>query len=110
MQDCAGHRRIADIGASVSRPLAARGIDVIINFRNKGSRAEEVADLVRAAGRRAILAQADIADKAEVKNMMQVAGEAGRIDLLILNASGESKKDKPGRIVFVTSHLAHFYG
>jgi NADP-dependent 3-hydroxy acid dehydrogenase YdfG len=110
LKDCAGHRRIAEIEPSVSRPLAASGTDVIISFRNKGPRAEEVADLVRAAGRRAILAEADIADETEVKNMMQVAGEVGRIDLLILNASGESKKDKPGRIVFVTSHLAHFYG
>lgn len=124
------------IGANVSRLLAARGADVIINFRSKGPRAEKVAASVRAVGRRAILAQADITDETEVKNMMLVAEEAGRIDLLILNASGGLEKDKPadyamnlnltaqermvnlalplmskgGRIVFVTSHLAHFHG
>jgi NAD(P)-dependent dehydrogenase (short-subunit alcohol dehydrogenase family) len=124
------------IGANVSRLLAAGGADVIINFRSKGPRAEEVAGLVRAAGRRAFLAQADITNAAEVKNMIQVAEEAGRIDFLILNASGGLEKDKPadyamnlnltaqermvnsalplmpagGRIVFVTSHLAHFHG
>ena len=124
------------IGASVTRLLAAGGADVIINFRSKGPRAQEVANAVRAAGRRAWLAQADITDEAEVHSMMQVAAEAGRIDLLILNACGGLEKDKPadyamqlnltaqerlvnlalplmprgGRIVFVTSHLAHFYG
>jgi NAD(P)-dependent dehydrogenase (short-subunit alcohol dehydrogenase family) len=124
------------IGANVSCLLAASGADVIINFRSKGPRAEEVANSVRAAGRRAFLAQADITDEAEVKTMMQAAEEAGRINLLILNASGGLEKDKPadyamnlnltaqermvnlalplipegGRIVFVTSHLAHFHG
>jgi len=125
------------IGASVSRQLAAKGADIVINFRSKGPRAEGVADDVRAAGRRAILAQADITDEIEVESMVEkIAVEAGRLDLLILNASGGLEKDKPadyamhlnhtsqvrlvdlalplmaegGRIVFVTSHLAHFYG
>ena len=124
------------VGASVSRLLAASGAHVIINFRSKRPRAEEVAASVRAEGRRAFLAQADITRETEVKNMMQVAGEAGRIDVLILNASGGLEKDKPadyamnlnavaqervvdmalplmpkgGRIIFVTSHLAHFHG
>lgn len=124
------------IGASVSRLLAAGGADVIINFRSKGPRAEEVAAAVRASGRRAFLAQADITNEVEVKSMVPVINAAGRLDLLVLNASGGLEKDKPadyamhlnltaqerlvelalplmtpgGRIVFVTSHLAHFYG
>src|SRR4051794_24795457 len=48
------------IGGAVARLLAARGADVVINYRNKSPRAEEVAAAVRAAGRRALLAQADI--------------------------------------------------
>ena len=124
------------VGASVARLLAASGADVVINFRSKRPRAEEVAASVRAEGRRAFLAQADITREAEVKNMMQVAEEAGRIDVLVLNASGGLEKDKPadyamnlnavaqervvdvalplmpegGRIIFITSHLAHFHG
>lgn len=124
------------VGASVSRLLSQRGADVIINFRSKGPRAEEVAASVRANGRRAFLAQADITDETQVRAMMEVAQEAGRVDLLILNASGGLERDKPadyamqlnlsaqerlvelslplmpsgGRIVFVTSHLAHFHG
>ncbi len=83
------------VGASVSHLLAASGADVVINFRSKRPRAEEVAALVRAAGRRAFLAQADITRETEIKNMMQVAGEAGRIDVLILYASGGLEKDRP---------------
>ncbi len=124
------------IGASTARLLSRRGADVIINFRSKLSRAEEVAASVRANGRHAFLAGADITDEAQVRAMMKVAEEAGGIDLLVLNASGGLEKDKPsdyamqlnlsaqerlvelalplvprgGRIVFVTSHLAHFHG
>ncbi len=124
------------VGASTARLLSRRGADVVINFHSKKARAEEVAASVRANGRRAFLAQADITDEAQVRAMMEVAEEAGRIDLLVLNASGGLEKDKPadyamqlnlsaqerlvelalplmprgGRIVFVTSHLAHFHG
>ena len=124
------------IGAEVARRLAGAGADVIINFRSKAPRAEEVAAQVRATGRRAFLVQADITVEAEVANMMQLAAKTGVIDLLILNASGGLEKNKAddyamdlnltaqvrmidmalplmpagGRIVFVTSHLAHFHG
>jgi len=124
------------IGASVARGLAELGADVVINYRSKGPRAEEVAAFVRALGRRAWLAPADITDEAQVRDMMRVVGEAGRLDVLVLNASGGLEKDKPADyamqlnlsaqtrlvdlalplmprgacIAFVTSHLAHFHG
>lgn len=125
------------VGAATAGFLADRGADVAINYRSKGPRAEAIADRVRATGQQAILAQADITSAADVQQMMQrVKDTAGRLDLLILNASGGLEKDKAadyammlnltaqtqlaelalplmsagGRIVFVTSHLAHFYG
>lgn len=124
------------VGASVAQTMAARGADVIINYRSKGPRAEEVAQSVRDQGRRAFLAQADITEEDQAKDMMRVAKETGRIDVLVLNASGGLEKDKDSdyamhlnltsqvrlvdlalplmpvgsRIIFVTSHLAHFYG
>jgi NAD(P)-dependent dehydrogenase (short-subunit alcohol dehydrogenase family) len=125
------------IGAEVARLLAGRGADIAINFRSKGSRATEIADEVRARERRAMLAQADLTDAPSVERMMLAIGkEFGRLDILILNASGGLEKDKPasyamdlnltaqvqtlnaalplmpagGCIVFVTSHWAHFYG
>jgi NAD(P)-dependent dehydrogenase (short-subunit alcohol dehydrogenase family) len=125
------------IGAATSRILAERGADVVINYRSKGPRAEAVAETVQAAGGKAILAQADITSADDMSAMIEkVKEEAGRIDLLILNASGGLEKGKEedyamqlnltaqvravdlalplmpsgSRIVFVTSHLAHFHG
>jgi NAD(P)-dependent dehydrogenase (short-subunit alcohol dehydrogenase family) len=125
------------IGASVARMVAERGADIVINYRSKGPRAQGVADGVVALGRRAVLAQADITDAAAVQALVAAVSEqVGRLDVLVLNASGGLEKDKAadyamqlnlvaqerlvsaclplmargGRIVFVTSHLAHFYG
>jgi 3-oxoacyl-[acyl-carrier protein] reductase len=124
------------IGAAVAQLLAERGANIVINYRSKGSRAEEVAAKIIATGGRAMLAQADITNESDVSNMFAtVAAECGKLDLLVLNASGGMEKDKStdyamdlnltaqsrlvdqalplmqegGRIVFVTSHLAHFY-
>jgi 3-oxoacyl-[acyl-carrier protein] reductase len=124
------------IGAAVAQLLAERGADIVINYRSKGSRAEEVAAKIIATGGRAMLAQADITNENDVSEMFEtVAAEYGKLDLLVLNASGGLEKDKStdyamdlnltaqsrlvdgalplmqqgGRIVFVTSHLAHFY-
>lgn len=125
------------VGAAVAEILATRGADIILNYRDKRTRAEAVAGRVEALGRRAFLVQADITVPGDVARMMQEAGEAlGGLELLILNASGGLEKGQEpdyamrlnreaqlelvthalpllpqgGRIVFVTSHLAHFYG
>jgi NAD(P)-dependent dehydrogenase (short-subunit alcohol dehydrogenase family) len=125
------------IGAAVALMLAEQGADVAINFRSKGSRAEEIAAQVQAFGRRALLARADLTNASDVLEMAQVVADAfGRLDILVLNASGGLEKDKAasyamelnltaqvrvfeaalplmprgGCVVFVTSHLAHFYG
>jgi len=125
------------VGASVATILAGRGSSIVVNYHSKRSRAEEVASAVRALGQRALLAQADLTSKSEVAAMMDSTRlEFGRLDTLILNASGGLEKGKPAdyamqlnlngqiqvvdvalplmprgsRIVFVTSHMAHFYG
>jgi NAD(P)-dependent dehydrogenase (short-subunit alcohol dehydrogenase family) len=117
--------------------LAEQGADVAINFRSKGSRAEDIANQVRGLGQRALLTQADLTDATSVEAMARaVAHTFGRLDILVLNASGGLEKGKPasyamelnltaqvrmleaalplvpkgGCVVFVTSHLAHFYG
>ncbi len=125
------------IGASVARKLAEYGADVAINYRSKAPRAEDVANHIRSLGCKALLLQGDITDSADVTAMFkQIESEWKRLDILILNASGGLEKHKhdtyamdlnftaqvnlvlaalpcmkPGSmIVFVTSHLAHFYG
>ncbi len=125
------------IGARVVCLLAERGADVVINYRSKGSRAEEVAEAVRATGRSALLAQADVTKEEDLQAMRKaVLSNFSHLDILVLNASGGLEKDKPaeyamqlnkdaqvrtveifsqimrpgGCIVFITSHWAHFYG
>jgi len=125
------------VGASTASLLAQRGYDVALNYHSKRARAEEVAAAVRGFKRRALIVQADLTRDADVAAMMRtIGGEFERVDALVLNASGGLEKGKPpdyavqlnliaqlrvvdfalplmprgGRIVFVTSHLAHFYG
>jgi 3-oxoacyl-[acyl-carrier protein] reductase len=125
------------VGAETARLLAARGYDIAVNYRSKRRRAEQVGEMVEAAGRKAILVEADMTDEAAVDAMFaDVNREFGGLDLLVLNASGGLEKDVApdygmllnrdsqvraaqkalpqlragGRIVFVTSHLAHFFG
>ena len=125
------------IGAAVALMMAEQGADVALNFRSKGSRAEAIASQVRALGRRALLAQADLTDPGGVEAMARAIERTfGALTDLVLNASGGLEKGKPasyamelnltsqvrtleamlplmrsgGSVVFVTSHLAHFYG
>jgi 3-oxoacyl-[acyl-carrier protein] reductase len=125
------------IGASVARQLGQLGVDVAINYRSKGPKAQAVADELVALGRKPLLLQGDITDDRDISNIFDgIQAAWGRLDLLVLNASGGLEQDKApdyamqlnltaqvklvegalplmqhgGRIVFVTSHLAHFHG
>ncbi|MFE3257870.1 SDR family oxidoreductase [Nocardia sp. NPDC059091] len=123
------------IGAETARVLAARGDHVVINYREKRKRAETLAAEIAAAGGSASVAGADIADPDSARALIDgVIAEFGRVDVLVLNASGGLERDaapgyamllnrdaqtrltrlalphlpEGGRIVFVTSHQAHF--
>jgi len=81
--------------AAVAQLLAERGADIVINYRSKASRAEEIATSIRVIGRKAVLVQADITNENEVGEMMQrIATHFAQLDLLVLNASGGLEKDK----------------
>ena len=56
----------SDIGAAIARSLARRGADVVIHYHRNAARAAELAESVRALGRRAWTIQADlsVADEA----------------------------------------------
>jgi NAD(P)-dependent dehydrogenase (short-subunit alcohol dehydrogenase family) len=123
------------IGADTVRYFAAAGADVVINFRNKEARAVKLADEIRASGGTAITVGADLTDRDSVEAMMAtIADQFGSLDILVLNASGGMESGmaedyamllnrdaqvgvvdaalpllpQGGRIVFVTSHQAHF--
>ena len=123
------------IGADTVRYLAEAGADVVINFRNKAPRAEKLAAQVRELGVRALVIGADLTDADSAGAMYaEVEREFGGLDILVLNASGGMESGmgedyalllnrdaqvgalqsalpllSPGsRVVFVTSHQAHF--
>jgi 3-oxoacyl-[acyl-carrier protein] reductase len=75
------------IGAATAQLLAARGAKVVINYSKSQQDAEETAAACRAAGGEAILCQADVAQDADCKKLVQATLDAwGRIDGLVNNA------------------------
>lgn len=75
------------IGRAVALALAAEGADVAVNYAGSEKAAQEVAEAIRAMGRRALVVQADVSDAEAVQKMVAaVTGEFGRIDILVNNA------------------------
>ena len=84
------------IGAAAAVLAAQQGWDVAINYTQDGAAAERVAALVRAAGRRALVLQADVSDEAQVLAMYAaVDKEFGRLGGLVNNAG---VVDMPARV------------
>jgi len=82
-----------NIGRAIAHSLAAAGAAVAVNTRSSRDAAEEVVREIRAAGGRAELYMADIADATAVKTMGDaILGTFGRVDFLVLNASVRSEK------------------
>lgn len=123
------------IGADTARYLAQGGANVVINFRNKAPRAEKLAAELRELGVEVLVVGADLTDPASVQEMFDTVAERfGTLDILVLNASGGMESGMAedyalllnrdaqvnvldsalpllpdgGRVVFVTSHQAHF--
>lgn len=123
------------IGADTVRYFAEAGADVVINYRNKAPRAQKLATQLGELGVRAVPIAADLTDQASVDAMFAEVAEAfGGLDVLVLNASGGMEAGMAedyalllnrdaqvrvleaamplmpagSRVVFVTSHQAHF--
>jgi NAD(P)-dependent dehydrogenase (short-subunit alcohol dehydrogenase family) len=124
------------IGAETARILAERGDHVVLNYREKRKRAEVLKDTIVAAGGSASIAGGDLSDPAATQALIdQVVAAHGRLDVMVLNASGGLEVGAPedyamsinrdaqlrlarlamahmpsgSHIVFVTSHQAHFH-
>lgn len=124
------------IGADVAHQLASPDTHVIVNYREHDADANDVAQAIRRAGGHASTLAADISDEDDAAAMMDsIAVRFGRLDAVILSASGglefgaepgyamRINRDAQrhlarlavplmptgGRIVYVTSHQAHFF-
>lgn len=123
------------VGAATAQLLAGMGASVVVNYRQKAPRANKVVSQIQEAGGRAVAVGADLTDPAAVRELFRTSvDEFGSLDLVILNASGGMETNmgedyamrlnrdaqldalnaaaellsEGGRIVFVTSHQAHF--
>ncbi len=123
------------IGADTARYLAEAGANVVVNYRNKAPRAEKLGAELRGLGVEVLVVGADLTDSDSVQAMFDEVQRAfGGLDILVLNASGgmeagmgedyalalnrdaqvrvlETAMPLLGdgsRVVFVTSHQAHF--
>jgi NAD(P)-dependent dehydrogenase (short-subunit alcohol dehydrogenase family) len=123
------------IGADTVSYFAGAGARVAINYRNKEARALKLVDKLIGEGADAIAVGADLTDAESVAALVETVRAAfGGLDVLVLNASGgmeggmaedyamklnrdaqvnflEAVRPLLGegsRIVFVTSHQAHF--
>ncbi len=77
------------IGRSVALAMAAAGADIAINHPSprEAAAAAELAEQIRALGRRAVIIEADVADEQAVSSMVeQATRELGRVDILVNNA------------------------
>jgi len=75
------------IGAATAKLAALAGWDVAVNYSRDAAAAQAVAEAVKAAGRRALVLQADVADEAQVLAMFATLDrEWGPLQGLVNNA------------------------
>jgi NAD(P)-dependent dehydrogenase (short-subunit alcohol dehydrogenase family) len=76
------------IGRAVALAFAREGADVAISHFNEDEDAEQTAQLVKSAGRRAIAMAGDIGDEAHCQRLVdQTLKTFGRLDILVNNAA-----------------------
>jgi 3-oxoacyl-[acyl-carrier protein] reductase len=72
------------IGRAVAERLAADGMSVVVHFAGNADRAQEVVDVVTAAGGSATAVRADVADEGEVGALFDRAEELyGGVDVVV---------------------------
>jgi NAD(P)-dependent dehydrogenase (short-subunit alcohol dehydrogenase family) len=75
------------LGAATAKLAATRGYDIAVNYRRDRAAADAVVAAVKAAGRRAIAVQGDMANRADVDRMFStVDAELGRLSHLVYSS------------------------
>ncbi len=76
------------IGRATAIALGEAGAQVVVNYRSHPDQAEEVVQAIQATGSQAIKVQADVADLAQVEDLVAAAvTEFGKLDIAISNAA-----------------------
>ncbi|WP_120634588.1 SDR family NAD(P)-dependent oxidoreductase [Ruegeria sp. EL01] len=75
------------MGAAIAKRLAQEGADVVVTYSVSKGPAEEVAESIRALGRKAQAISADSRDADQIRSAVQAAGDLmGGIDIVVNNA------------------------
>jgi len=75
------------IGKEIAKSFAAEGAKIVINYVNNKATAEATHAEITAMGAEALIVQADVSKRADVKRMFSEAkAHFGRIDILVNNA------------------------
>jgi NAD(P)-dependent dehydrogenase (short-subunit alcohol dehydrogenase family) len=83
------------IGRAVAIAFAREGADVLISYLSEHDDAQETADWVKRAGRRAVLVPGDVGDEEHCEKLVDTAiQEFGRLDVLINNAAFQRTKQQ----------------
>jgi len=79
------------IGRAICVAFAREGADVIVNYASKDQPAQEVVEMVKQIGKKAVAVKGNVAVKADAERIIQTAVDNfGKIDILVNNA-GVSK-------------------
>ena len=75
------------IGRKIALAFAKEGADIVINYINQATAADDVVALIHQLGRKAIAVQADISKRLEVQELFRLSmAEFKHIDILVNNA------------------------
>jgi 7-alpha-hydroxysteroid dehydrogenase len=96
------------IGAASALALAEAGADVVLSARTE-AQLHDVADGVKALGRRALVVPADLSDLDAVAGLAEAAiGEFGRLDVVVNNVGGSMPKAFDRTSVRALEEAFHF--
>jgi len=105
------------IGRAVAIAYAREGADVLISYLSEHEDAEETAEWVRRAGRKAVTVSGDVSDPDHCRDLVRrTVQDLGRIDILVSNAAFqmnhgdlEEISDEEWQHTFATNVSAMFY-
>lgn len=75
------------VGREIARSLASAGFDLVLHFRSSRQPAEDLAQELRAVGVEVELLQADLADPAACRALVEATAAGGPLDVLVNNAA-----------------------
>jgi 3-oxoacyl-[acyl-carrier protein] reductase len=79
------------IGRAICLAYAKEGADIVVNYASKDQPAQEVVEMIKKIGRKAVAIKANVAVKTDAERIIQTAiDNFGKIDILVNNA-GVSK-------------------